>query len=162
LADRRALSDSRPPPSPAWVAIKDGLGLLLGAGVPAGDGKKDRDRIQGVFRVLIYEDSGVSKDGGKDHLLSIKGDQFSIRMGGKTVLKGTFKLDPSKKPKQIDLKITEDAKGKSAGKTAQGIYQSLMDGLVVCTAEPGSKQRPTGFATTGTKRSLMTLLQQKP
>ena len=51
-------------------------------------------------------------------------------------MEGTFKLDPTKSPKQIDLTM-EDAK-------VEGIYELKEDKIRICGAEPG-KTRPTTF-----------------
>jgi uncharacterized protein (TIGR03067 family) len=64
------------------------------------------------------------------------------QLAGARVAKGTSKIDPSKKPKTIDLTAAE---GDSAGKTALGIYELEKDSRKVCIAKPGD-ERPTEFA----------------
>ena len=52
---------------------------------------------------------------------------------------GTIKLDPTKKPKAIDFKIT---KGTDAGKTQVGIYELDKDRFTMCVTTPGLEARP--------------------
>jgi uncharacterized protein (TIGR03067 family) len=60
-----------------------------------------------------------------------------------------FKLDPSKKPKQIDLEIME-------GQPNKGIYSLEGDTLKLCVSEDENEDRPTEFATKpGTKIVLI-------
>ena len=78
------------------------------------------------------------------------------------MIQGTFKVDPSKKPKEIDMKITEDETGKHKGKTAQGIYALDGDTLKWCVAEPGTTERPKEFAAPAdTKLMFITLKREK-
>jgi uncharacterized protein (TIGR03067 family) len=65
-----------------------------------------------------------------------------------------FKLQPGKKPKQIDLLL-------GTGKTAKGIYLLQGDTLKLCVEkEPGS-ERPSKFATAGTNHFLIVLKKKK-
>jgi uncharacterized protein (TIGR03067 family) len=67
--------------------------------------------------------------------------------------KGTFKLDPSAKPKAIDITGTE---GPNKGKTIPAIYELTDDTLTVCY-NLGGKDRPTEFKTkAGTQLFLVT------
>ncbi len=69
--------------------------------------------------------------------------------------KGTFKLDPSKKPKAMDL--TLEKKGKK--ETALFIYELDGDNLKLCWRKPGGK-RPTHFTSKDTG-GLMILKRNK-
>jgi uncharacterized protein (TIGR03067 family) len=140
------------------------VGLLLGAGAPAGEGKKDKDALQGVWKVVSVEERGKSMEDNEGHEVVIKGDEFTLKRGDKTLFKATFKLDPTKKPKQIDLKITEDLRNKHVGETAEGIYALEKDQLKACIVEPGSGgARPTEFsAPEGTKQVFVTLKRVNP
>jgi uncharacterized protein (TIGR03067 family) len=59
---------------------------------------------------------------------------------------GTFKLDPTKQPKTIDVTHT---KGADKDKQQFGIYKLEKGKLTICTAHPGkaAEDRPTGFTT---------------
>ena len=70
--------------------------------------------------------------------LEVEGDQFTMKTGSLTV-KGTIKLDPTKKPKVIDIYF-----GNGAEPSLKGIYE-VKDGVrKSCFAEP-KKDRPTEF-----------------
>jgi uncharacterized protein (TIGR03067 family) len=142
------------------------VGLLVGAGAPAGEGKKDKDKagLQGVWKVVTVEERGKSMEDNEGHEVIFKGDEFTLKRGDKTLVKAKFKLDPAKKPKQIDLEITEDRSGKHVGQTAEGIYELKNDELKCCIVEPGSGgARPTEFsAPEGTKLVFITLKRANP
>jgi uncharacterized protein (TIGR03067 family) len=140
------------------------VGLLVGAGAPAGEGKKDKAALQGAWKVVTVEERGRSKEDNEGHEVVFKGDEFTLKRGDQTIIKATIKLDPTKKPKQIDLKITEDFRNKHVGETAEGIYELEKDQLKVCIVEPGSGgARPTEFtAPEGTKQVVVTLKRANP
>ncbi len=140
------------------------VGLLVCAGAPAGEGKKDKAALQGVWKVVTVEERGNAKEDNEGHEVVIKGDEFTLKRGDETIIKATIKLDPTKSPKQIDLKITESRGGKHVGETAEGIYELKKDQLKCCIMEPGSGgARPTEFsAPEGTKQVVVTLKRAKP
>ena len=72
--------------------------------------------------------------------------------------KGTFKLDASKKPKQIDITPTD---GDEKDKVIHGIYSLEKDELKICIAR-GDKERPTEFESKeGSGHMLVTLKRAK-
>jgi uncharacterized protein (TIGR03067 family) len=123
--------------------------------------KKDRKLYEGTWRVVSLEVDGnkVADEDAKKIVVVNKADgSWSIRVDGKEVAKGTSKLDPTKKPKSIDLTATE---GDAAGKTALGIYEIDKDNRKVCIAQPG-KDRPTEFSSkAGTGHILATFKREK-
>jgi len=122
--------------------------LTVTAAAQNDSAKEDAAKLQGAW-VRIYVDvDGKKTDDGKKKAgeavtLVVKGDKFGD---------DTFKLDPTKKPKQIDLTIVND-KGKSM--TWPGIYELKGDELKVCFPFPFEGKfdkiaiRPTAF---GSKR----------
>jgi uncharacterized protein (TIGR03067 family) len=73
--------------------------------------------------------------------------------------RGTCKLDPSAKPKALDITGTE---GPNKGKTILAIYERDGDTLRVCY-DLGGKNRPTEFKTTaGSRLFLVEYKRQKP
>jgi uncharacterized protein (TIGR03067 family) len=138
------------------------LGLLVGADSPNDDAKKVQEKLQGTWKAVTAERRGKSKEDDEEHHLIFDGNKFSIKRAGQTMIQGTFKLDPSKKPKEIDMKITEDENGKHQGKTALGIYALDGDTLKWCVAEPGTTERPKEFsAPADTKLMFITLKREK-
>jgi uncharacterized protein (TIGR03067 family) len=79
----------------------------------------------------------------------ITGDTFRFANGDETLIRGTFKLDPTRSPKVMEMVITEGA-GSDPETPAHGIYELTADGLKWCVAEPGTGGRPEKFDTKGT------------
>jgi uncharacterized protein (TIGR03067 family) len=89
--------------------------------------------------------------------LVVKGDKYTVTVG-KAVDKGTVKLNPSAKPKAMDITGTE---GPNKGKTILAIYERNGDTLRVCYDLSG-KNRPTEFKTEeGTLLFLVTYKREK-
>jgi uncharacterized protein (TIGR03067 family) len=88
--------------------------------------------------------------------LIFSGEKYTIKLGGKVTETGTFSIDPSKKPKTIDLTPTE---GGEKGKKEQGIYELTGDDLKIAVAF-GSSERPTDFS--GKKSEVYTFKRAKP
>jgi uncharacterized protein (TIGR03067 family) len=130
-----------------------GFGLLLAAITPviaAGDTKeeaikKDRQMYEGTWQIVSLEVNGEKSkddDARKITVINEADGKWTIEVEGKVVLRGTSKIDPTRKPKEIDLTPTE---GDSKGKTALGIYEVGDKTRKVCIAE-FSKERPTEFS----------------
>ena len=80
-----------------------------------------------------------------DMRLVFKGNTGSIRNKDKVLSEGTITIDPTKKPKTLDLKVT---KGDNSGKTSLAIYELDGDTLKACwTFFAVDRKRPTDFAT---------------
>jgi uncharacterized protein (TIGR03067 family) len=140
-------------------------GLLIGAapGPKEDDAKKEVERLQGTWKAVSIEDDGKAVNDTKGFHLVIEKETLTINADVEAVLKGTFKLDLSKKPRTIDVTITEGKGDRATGKQLHGIYELDKETLKWCTAEPGGKERPTEFGTkAGTKHALFTLKRQKP
>src|SRR5262245_55392541 len=90
-----------------------GVGLLAAtgaAGNPGGKaGKKDEDKVQGTWSVVSGEKEGKKVPEGefKDFKVTFgAGGKLTASHDGKDV-EATYKLDPAKKPRQIDVTISE-------------------------------------------------------
>jgi uncharacterized protein (TIGR03067 family) len=141
-------------------------GLVLAADPPKKDDavQKDKEALQGAWRPVSAEQGGKDHtEGAKEHLLVFEKDTFTVKKGDEVIIKGTFQLDPSQKPKAIDMTITEAKKDGDTGKEVHGIYELDKGTLRWCTAEPGGTDRPKEFATQeGTRHMLLTLKKEKP
>jgi len=145
-----------------WLTVL-AVGLLLGADAANDDVKKEKEKLQGTWKAVTVEQRGESKEDTDDHRLIFAGDEFTIKRGEQAVIKGKFKIDPSKSPKEIDMEITEDRKEENKGKTALGIYSLDGDTLKWCASEPGAPDRPKEFSgPADTKQMLVTLKREKP
>ena len=140
-------------------------GLLLSTSLAADkdDVKKDQEALQGAWRAESSERGGKAQgEEAKEHLLVFEKDTFTIKRGDQVLLRGTFKLDPTKKPKAIDMTVTEGRGDDDKGKEVHGIYELTKDGLRWCASEPGNADRPKEFTTKeGSKDLLVTLKKEK-
>src|SRR5438309_1056850 len=95
--------------------------LLLGAD-NKDDGKKDREKLQGTWRYVSFESNGekMPEEQLKRMSVTYAGDRWTVKEGDKVLVSGTQKLDPSKKPAQMDSVIAE---GEGKGTTMLGIYE---------------------------------------
>jgi uncharacterized protein (TIGR03067 family) len=86
----------------------------------------------------------------------LAGEKWTLHLEGKTA-EATFKIDPTKKPKTIDLRPTT-----AKGQVMVGIYELNVDTLTICLPEPSTgKKRPTEFSGKG-GQSLTTYEREKP
>src|SRR5690242_21189147 len=92
------------------------LGVLVAAGFWAaqaapqgGEGrvKQEQEKLQGTWRAVRITTGGVQLPAGKvqDFRLIIKGDEFTTAVGKERV-EGTYKLNPSQEPRQMDITLT--------------------------------------------------------
>jgi len=106
--------------------------------------KKELMKLEGEWTMVSGAANGqqVPEDFLKNWKRVCKGNETTVTAVGQLMLKATFTLDPSKKPKTIDYTITD---GPNKGKMQLGIYE--FDGELVrfCFAPPG-KDRPKEFA----------------
>jgi uncharacterized protein (TIGR03067 family) len=128
------------------------VALLLVAAEGKGDTKKDQDRLQGT---LTAEERDGKKTAAEDLKkrpvkLTFKGDKVTVQVGGREENAEAFTLDPSKKPKEIDV-----------ADKAKGIYELDGDMLKLRISHAG--KRPEKFdGQTGQGEILATLKRDKP
>jgi uncharacterized protein (TIGR03067 family) len=115
--------------SAAWITL----------GPTPGDGS-DKDRIQGTWRVESATIAG--KNASAEELKELQKDPMVFR-GDKLVgrYEATFKLDPDKKPKEIDV----TARTGKQQMTFRGIYRLDGDELTLCLSSVPNGERPAGF-----------------
>jgi len=106
------------------------FGFLVTALLPAAADKSgDLAELQGTWLAVSLINDGKTfvdekappKEGPVTKLV-YEGNKWMIRVGDKTVAWGIFKIDPAKKPKEIDIL---DESGTVNDKTKLGIYQSI-------------------------------------
>jgi uncharacterized protein (TIGR03067 family) len=153
--------------------------------------KKDRERLQGIWKLVVVDGSGKPREfiapgepkkdvdvPGEPHQTELadhqvgdevdgrfvfSGDEFTAKKGDQVLYKCKFKLDISKSPKAIDLEIVE-APAPNAdmqGKTSLGLYALDGDDLKLCLATPGEEDRPTKLAGEAGRHVLFTLKREK-
>jgi uncharacterized protein (TIGR03067 family) len=126
---------------------------------PAPKAADDKDKLQGTWAWVEAERAGKKADADefKDFKMVFRGEKLSVDPDGEN-REGTFKLDPTQKPKTIDL-ILQD--GPEKGKTIRGIYSLEGDTLKLCFNDQGDQDRPTDFTSKeGSRLVVVTLRRQ--
>lgn len=128
------------------------VGVFVIAGLSwGGDVDKARKALQGTWVAVTKDDKKIE--------LTFKGDKFIGVIGDETY-KGTYKIDPTKKPKTIDMTVKEG--NKYQGDTSLGIYKVKGDKLTWCANEPGKENRPKEFKEEqGDQKFLLIVLERK-
>jgi RNA polymerase sigma factor (sigma-70 family) len=127
-------------------------------GVAADKPKADKDNLQGTWVPVSAEEGGkkITDDEIKaaGFEMVFDGDKVTFPIKGEPKELG-YKLDPAKKPKQIDLVFGE-------GKTAKGIYLLDGDTLKMCVQKDPDGERPAEFVSKeGTEHWLIVLERKK-
>jgi uncharacterized protein (TIGR03067 family) len=146
--------------------MKAGIALALGAsvlvaGTIRADGpskenddaiKKDLASLEGTWQITSKEFMG--KQATKEEIEELAAEsELAIKDGKatrtdlatkKVVNEGTLKLDPTAKPKAVDIMYTS---GPVKGETDKAIYEIDGDTLKVCYSLEPDAERPTEFAT---------------
>ena len=143
------------------------VGLFCAAAVPlaaAGDAKeeaikKDRMKYEGVWQVVSLEIDGNKPDeqGAKKITVANEADgKWTLEADGKVIARGTSEIDPTKKPKAIDLTQKE---ADDTEKTFLGIYEIGDDERKVCYAKPGM-ERPDDFSVPAGSGRILAVLKR--
>jgi uncharacterized protein (TIGR03067 family) len=126
----------------------------------ADDARNAGDNIDGTWLPSAAELGGKPwpEQFRKITKLVVDGDKYIVTVG-EAPDKGTIKLDPSAKPRALDVTGTE---GPNKGKTFLAIYERNGDTLRICYDLSG-KARPSEFKSTeGSMLFLVTYERQKP
>ncbi len=139
----------------------------LAAAAWAGDDPAARDvkALQGEWRGVKGTVDGRRTPTAEARMfrIAVKGDRLTLAAGGEA-RKASFKLDPARSPKAIDLTWLD---GPEKGRRVPGIYELEEMGrwrLCVPNAKAGEAvERPKEFtAAAGERRMLFTLERAKP
>lgn len=130
------------------------------AQTPAERLKREEEKLAGAWRVTGVHVNGMILPSRQvpDLKLTFKDGQFTARLGKEKPQEGSYKLDPSKKPKTIDLERTL---GPDKGKKQVGIYELTGHTLRICACEAGN-DRPTDFDTNDKPGYTVLILKRVP
>src|SRR6516162_5222640 len=101
------------------------------------EGKSDQDKIQGTWTMVSGMREGKPfPEEAKNRKITFAGNKMKLKMNDQEH-EVTFKLDPAKKPKEIDVDFD--------GQAGKGIYELDGDTLKIAHGDLG-EARPTEFA----------------
>ena len=152
---------AEPGPAPKTVASAD-------KPATADNPKADKDAIQGTWQVTVEEVGGkdVSKTEGElKDLANAKwvftADKITFLVPGKGDHSAAYKIDSSKKPKELDV-TPHDGPPNEKDKAIPAIYGLEGDVLKICVGSPQDSARPTELASKeGSKDLLITFKREK-
>jgi len=138
---------------------------LLTATVLAADDRKDeksddgRKAFQGTWTIVETKKEGKKgEEPVSAPTVVFDGDKYRIKAGDKVVEEGTFKVDASKTPKQIEVAATA---GTDKGMRWHGVYE-LKDESLRAVVGPTDKDRPAKLEAPGPGTRTFTLKRAKP
>lgn len=118
--------------------------LLLSVAVAADDAAGELAKFQGDWIIVsfIVDGKPAAADVVKTIKLNVKGDVSTFTIGAVTAM-GSYKLDPTKQPKWLDILVTS---GAEKGMTKLSIYEFAGQELKICHSGANVKDRPKEFA----------------
>jgi RNA polymerase sigma factor (sigma-70 family) len=127
--------------------------------------KEDKDAIQGTWQVAGIEAGGKDvpdNEATKQMKLAkwiITADKITYAVPKMGEQNASYKLDPTKKPKELDFTWLE---GPLKGKPVLGIYSLEGDVLKLCMPGPGFGPRPTELAAAEGAKTILHTLKRVP
>ena len=133
--------------------------ILMAAATPAQDAKKELDKLQGEWTMASLETRGkkAQDEAVKGFKLTIKGNEWNVQRANGKGNMATFKIDPSKNPKTLDLIFKLGEKEM----VSRGIYKLEVDTLTLCRVTEKDTARPKDFKTTAEEGILVTWQRTK-
>ena len=134
--------------------------LMVAADDPKDAVKKEYDKFEGTWKMESFTVDGKPTpiETFAEFRMTLKGEKFTTDSAeGRT--NGTYKVDPSKSPKTIDIRFTG---GQLDGHSMLGVYELDGDTYKVCLPA-GGKERPKELASKpGSGLVLEVLKRVKP
>jgi uncharacterized protein (TIGR03067 family) len=135
--------------------------LMVAADDPKDAVKKEYDKFDGTWKMESFTVDGKPApiESFAEFRMTLKGETFAtVTPEGKT--NGTYKVDPSKSPKTIDITFTG---GPLDGVTMLGVYKLDGDTYTVCIPAGGGNERAKELASKpGSGLILEVLKRVKP
>jgi uncharacterized protein (TIGR03067 family) len=122
--------------------------------------KREEEKLAGTWQVVSVEVDGqaVPPKEFRGLKMTFKAGKFTAQKGQGDKQEGTYKLDPSKSPKQIDISRKD---GPAEGRNQLAVYSLAGNTLKICSAG-SDKERPDGFATRGKEGRVLMTLRREP
>jgi uncharacterized protein (TIGR03067 family) len=122
--------------------------------------KREEEKLAGTWRVTAAKANGVRLQPREvpDMKLTFKDGKYTVQLAKEKPQEGTYKIDPSKNPKTIDVNRTT---GPEQGKKQVGIYELTGNELKICACD-ASKKRPTDFDTRDKDGYMVLVLKRVP
>jgi uncharacterized protein (TIGR03067 family) len=137
------------------------LCLVVFQSQAADEKKADKDKLEGTWELVSYEVNGkvTPAPEGKGMTLTFKDGKVTKKAKDEKDEEGTYKIDDTKKPAEIDM--TTPKKGKPDEKeTMKGIFMIDGDTLKIgFTAKGPDAPRPTAFD--GKETGIMNFKRKK-
>lgn len=143
-----------------WITLAT---VMLAVGLArAADEKpaKELEPFQGTWAVVSITRNGqaVPEEQAQKLSLVIKGNERLVKEGDDVKSKATFTVDATKKPKQMDVTVTD---GPLAGKTYPGIYELKDDTFTLCLTLEGDTRPDDLTSKEGSERLLQVFKKAK-
>jgi uncharacterized protein (TIGR03067 family) len=143
------------------------LGVALGLGMipdmsPDKTVEQEQDRLQGIWMLIAVEIQGekFTEDRVQPVVkLKIEGDRFTLQIAEFREAEGTGRLDPTTKPKTLDVQGKYRLRASKLG--LEGIYDLQEDLLKVCLNLQEGKGRPAEFRTQLGEETVLAVFQRK-
>ena len=99
---------------------------------PKTDLKKEKEKFKGTWVVKSFEEDGKPIDALKGMTFAFDGDKFTSRPADQPASAGTYKLDPSKELRHLDLVVN---RGGGVKTTTRAVYVFEGDELRIYAAQ---------------------------
>jgi uncharacterized protein (TIGR03067 family) len=142
--------------------------LLAGPPVPETPHPEwELEKLQGCWRGSALEVKGETRSWYEARTLQFAfvKNTFTVKQGDRVIAQGYFRIDLSKRPRAIDLAITETVQEENKGRVVQGIYEVNGLDLKLCTTRSAGGERPKKLSTSrysNTTETLFTLKKELP
>jgi uncharacterized protein (TIGR03067 family) len=113
--------------------------------------RRDAERLQGTWGYV---------SGQREAQLLISGEHFTVRFRNGDIYVGTFTLDPTNRPRAMDMFI-QDGPEPHKGKTSLAIYEFDGNHLIWAPAEPGKSERNRAFPPSDDREHLCIIFRQE-
>jgi uncharacterized protein (TIGR03067 family) len=126
------------------VLFVGGFGAPGGAGDKEDAIKADMKLLQGVWLMQSFESNGnpLPAEQAQKIKVTVKGDKYMVDLGERK-FEATFTIDPTKKPKAIDVTMTLNEEKA----VTLGIYEVSKDTFKICRTMEAGAERPKEFST---------------